>query len=114
LSRRSATFNVEETAKAVTERTGQGNVATKRLAALLLSFKGDKLSTKEIEEKLGIKSQNLRAYLRLPFVSDAYDTKGWHYLPGRGRAHGYFLKGVAYREWSKADDAKQAALTGDF
>ena len=116
-----ADFNVEETAKAVTERAGQGNVATKRFAALLLSFKGDKLSTKEIEEKLGIKSQNLRAYLRLPFVSDAYDTKGWDYVPGRGRAHGYFLKGVAHREWSAADDAKteareltQAALTGNF
>ena len=116
-----ADFNVAETAKAVAERTGKGTVATKRFAALLLSFRGDKLSTKEIEEKLGIKSQNIRAYLRLPFVSDAYDTKGWHYVPGRGRAHGLFLKGDAYKEWSAADDAKrderelaQAALTGDF
>jgi hypothetical protein len=104
-----ADFNVEETAKAVTARIGQGNVATQRFAALLLSHKDDRLSTKEIEEKTGVKSTHVRAYLRLPFVSDAYDLKGWHYVPGRGRAHGYFLKGDAYREWSAADDARTEA-----
>jgi hypothetical protein len=116
-----ATFNVEETAKAVVARSGQGNVATKRFAALLLSHNDDRLSTKEVCELTDINPAHLRAYLRLPFVSDAYDLKGWHYVPGRGRAHGSFLKGVAYKEWSKADDAKrderelaQAALTGDY
>jgi hypothetical protein len=105
-----ATFDFAESRKVIAKRRGGG----KALAEFLDSYTGNAITAKEACESAGADAGNLNRFLRDPDMSLVMDRHSWHYAKGKGRAPSLFLKGQALKEWSDAQDLKQAALTGDF